>query len=117
MEFSIHAATVTTVVPAITHAVFMAVIMARSSRMLPECALFDRRFFLCPVCCWKYCSLETGPRDDEFAGQRFSFVRYSSICAVIPNSEAFEDAARSAGAMQAEIDKATAASGGSGLLF
>lgn len=53
----------------------------------------------------------SGPRDDEFAGRKFSFVRYTSICAVIPNSEDFEAAAREAGKMQAEIDK-VAGSGG-----
>lgn len=48
----------------------------------------------------------TGPRDDEYSGRKFSFVRYTSICAVIPNSEAYEEAARNAGAVQAELDKA-----------
>lgn len=56
-----------------------------------------------------------GPRDDEFAGKKFSFVRYSSICAIIPDSKSFEDAAREAGAVQAEIDKV--AGSGSGLVF
>lgn len=51
----------------------------------------------------------TGPRDDEFAGRKFSFVRYSSICAVIPNSEAYEEAARNAGALQDELEKAAGA--------
>lgn len=55
----------------------------------------------------------SGPRDDEFAGKKFSFVRYTSICAVIPNSQDFENAAREAGKLQAEIDKAA----GSGLVF
>lgn len=55
----------------------------------------------------------SGPRDDEFAGKKFSFVRYTSIFAVIPNSEDFENAAREAGKLQAEIDKAA----GSGLVF
>ncbi|CAM9611827.1 unnamed protein product [Ectocarpus sp. 12 AP-2014] len=54
-----------------------------------------------------------GPRDDEFAGKKFSFVRFTSICAIIPNSEDFENAAREAGKLQAEIDKAA----GSGLVF
>ncbi|CAM9895887.1 unnamed protein product [Sphacelaria rigidula] len=57
-----------------------------------------------------------GPRDDEFAGRRFSFVRYTSICGIIPNSQAFEDAARAAGKIQADFDKA-AAGGGGGLVF
>lgn len=56
-----------------------------------------------------------GPRDDEYAGKKFSFVRYTSICAVIPDSEDFEAAAREAGKMQAEIDKA--AGSGGGLVF
>lgn len=61
-------------------------------------------------------SLLAGPRDDEFAGRRFSFVRYTSICGIIPNSQAFEDAARAAGKIQADFDKA-AAGGGGGLVF
>lgn len=56
-----------------------------------------------------------GPRDDEFAGRKFSFVRLTSICAVIPDSKEFEDAAREAGALAAEIEKA--AGSGSGLVF
>lgn len=55
-----------------------------------------------------------GPRDDEFAGKKFSFVRYTSICAVIPDSEDFEAAAREAGKMQEEMDKAA---GSGGLVF
>ncbi|CAM9840598.1 unnamed protein product [Ascophyllum nodosum] len=47
-----------------------------------------------------------GPRDDEFAGKKFSFVRYTSICAVIPDSQDYEDAARQAGKMQEDIEKA-----------
>lgn len=57
----------------------------------------------------------SGPRDDEFAGKKFSFVRYTSICAVIPDSDDFEAAAREAGKMQAEMDKA--AGSGGGLVF
>lgn len=53
------------------------------------------------------CAYMAGPRDDEFSGRKFSFVRYSSICAILPNSEAYEEAARSAGALQAELSKAT----------
>lgn len=62
-------------------------------------------------------TLSTGPRDDEFSGRKFSFVRYSSICAVVPDEAGFEDAARKAGAMQEEIDKAAASGGSSGLMF
>ncbi|CAM9179726.1 unnamed protein product [Laminaria digitata] len=56
-----------------------------------------------------------GPRDDEFAGKKFSFVRLTSIFAVIPDSKEYEEAAREAGALQAEIEKAAGA--GSGLVF
>lgn len=53
----------------------------------------------------------SGPRDDEFAGKKFSFVRYTSICAVIPDSDDFEAAARAAGETQAEFEKAAGAGG------
>eukprot|EP00903_Cladosiphon_okamuranus_P007982 g7704.t1 len=55
-----------------------------------------------------------GPRDDEFAGKKFSFVRYTSICAVIPDSEDFEAAAREAGKVQEEMNNAA---GSGGLVF
>ncbi|KAG5191883.1 hypothetical protein JKP88DRAFT_274868 [Tribonema minus] len=38
-----------------------------------------------------------GPKDDEFSNHKFSFVRYQNICAVIPNSDAYEASARAAG--------------------
>jgi hypothetical protein len=38
-----------------------------------------------------------GPKDDEFSNKKFSFVRYQSICAVIPDSSDFEAKARAAG--------------------
>lgn len=53
----------------------------------------------------------SGPRDDEFAGKKFSFVRYTSICAVIPDSDDFEAAARAAGETQAEFEKAAGTGG------
>lgn len=52
-----------------------------------------------------------GPRDDEFAGKKFSFVRYGNICGVIPNSKEYENAARQAGVQQEELRKMAGASG------
>lgn len=70
----------------------------------------------CGFGCGYGCGMgHAGPRDDEFAGRKFSFVRLTSICAVIPDSKEFEDAAREAGALAAEIEKA--AGSGSGLVF
>lgn len=46
-----------------------------------------------------------GPKDDEFSNRKFSFVRYQNICAVIPNSQEFEDKARAAGDAEKEMAK------------
>jgi hypothetical protein len=40
-----------------------------------------------------------GPRDDEFANRKFSYVRYTSICARVPDDDgSFEANARKAAA-------------------
>lgn len=90
-----------------------------------RCAVCHAAVLLCCRCVvLSYCCLRgapcnavkhAGPRDDEFAGKKFSFVRLTSIFAVIPNSKEYEEAAREAGALQAEIEKAAGA--GSGLVF
>eukprot|EP01084_Bolivina_argentea_P183184 316150_1 len=38
-----------------------------------------------------------GPRDEEISGQKFSFVRYSSICAKIPDKDGSFEMARRGG--------------------
>ncbi|CAM9384785.1 unnamed protein product [Chrysoparadoxa australica] len=43
-----------------------------------------------------------GPRDEEFGNRKFSFVRYSSIAAVIPSSGALEADARAAAEISAK---------------
>ena len=49
-----------------------------------------------------------GPKDDEFSNRKFSFVRYESICAVLPDEGgSFEASARAAGAELDALDGMT----------